>query len=440
MAVRSSFSRKVAILAGAALLGIGLAACSGGGSSSGGKVQISFLTANGQDSTKEANDFIAAFEKKYPSITVKLNQQPVGSEGDNLIKTKLSTGEMEDVFFYNTGSLLQALRPDKTLVDLTDQPWVSQVTDDFKSTVTAGNKVYGAPLGTSFAGGILYNKKVYKQLGLTVPTSWADFMANSEKIKQQDPSVAPIIQAYGDDYTAQIWLLADFANVAHQDPQWATKYTQHKVKYSQQPALAGFLHQEQVHAAGLFNKDFASITNDQALTVLADGKGAQYPILTNSVGAIAQNNPDKVNDIGYFAMPADDPANTSATIWQPNALYIPKTTEGDKLDAAKKFVEFVTSSPEACAVQNQVGVPTGPYVTNACKLTGDVPPAIQDVQKYFDQKRTAPALEFLSPIKGPSLPGITVQVGSGISTGAQGAALYDEDVKKQAQQLNLPGW
>jgi raffinose/stachyose/melibiose transport system substrate-binding protein len=31
-------------------------------------------------------------------------------------------------------------------------------------------------------------------------------------------------------------------------------------------------------------------------------------------------------------------------------------------------------------------------------------------------------------------------VGSGIRSAAEGAALYDEDVKKQALQLGLPGW
>jgi raffinose/stachyose/melibiose transport system substrate-binding protein len=69
-----------------------------------------------------------------------------------------------------------------------------------------------------------------------------------------------------------------------------------------------------------------------------------------------------------------------------------------------------------------------------------VPALITDMDKYFKSGKTAPALEFLSPIKGPNLENITVQVGSGISTAKQGAALYDQDVKKQAQQLGLMGW
>ena len=52
----------------------------------------------------------------------------------------------------------------------------------------------------------------------------------------------------------------------------------------------------------------------------------------------------------------------------------------------------------------------------------------------------APALEFLSPVKGPSLEQITVAVGTGQTSPQQGAAQYDADVTKEAKQLGLPGW
>ena len=84
---------------------------------------------------------------------------------------------------------------------------------------------------------------------------------------------------------------------------------------------------------------------------------------------------------------------------------------------------------------------TGPYLVKGCSIPADVPPVVSDLLPYFETDgATAPALEFLSPVKGPNLPQITVEVGSGIRSAADGAALYDEDVKKQAQQLALPGW
>jgi len=123
----------------------------------------------------------------------------------------------------------------------------------------------------------------------------------------------------------------------------------------------------------------------------------------------------------------------------PAGLYIPKSNT-EHLDAAKKFVAFVASTA-GCDSLNKAGGGTGPYLIKGCTLPKDVPPAVADLLPYFQQDgTTSPALEFVSPVKGPSLEQITVQVGSGISTPKDAAALYDEDVKKQAQQLGLPGW
>jgi raffinose/stachyose/melibiose transport system substrate-binding protein len=86
-----------------------------------------------------------------------------------------------------------------------------------------------------------------------------------------------------------------------------------------------------------------------------------------------------------------------------------------------------------------VGV-TGPYAVKDCTLPADVPPMVADLNAYFKSGKTAPALEFLSPVKGPSLEQITVEVGSGITSPEDGAKLYDQDVRKEAMQLGLPGW
>ena len=67
-------------------------------------------------------------------------------------------------------------------------------------------------------------------------------------------------------------------------------------------------------------------------------------------------------------------------------------------------------------------------------------PGVLDIQAYIDSNKAYPALEFVSPLKGPNLEQITVAVGSGLTSAADGAAQYDQDLEKQAKQLNLPGW
>lgn len=435
--------RVMAIAAGAALA-LSASACSvgqiGGSSGDGGEDSVTIrmlvpVSADGQTVVQEA--MIEAFTAKNPNITINLETQPGGTEGDNLTKTKLSTGEMPEVFHYNSGSLMQALSPDTQLVNLADEPWAKDITDTYRPTVSTDKGMYGAPMGTTLAGGIVYNKKVYEELGLEVPTSWADFMANNKAIKAAGK--VPIVQTFGTDWTAQIFVLADFANVLAQDPEWADEYTKNKRKYAEQPALQGWLNQEETAKAGYYNKNAASAQYDQGAELIASGEAVHWPILTNSLTLFQQNHPEAIEDLGLFAIPAKDPANTQLTMWLPNSFYIPKTAEGAKLDAAKKFVEFAMSE-EGCQIQNEKGVPTGPYAISTCELPDDVAPLLEDIQKYSDEEKTAPAAEFLSPIKGPALPNLTVEVGRGIKSGTEGAKLYDEDVKKQAQQLNLPGW
>ena len=162
MAGRRKFLTVLALVAASPLA---LGACSAGslgssepgGGDSAEATTITYLVDNGDSSVKSANLMIAAFQKDNPGITIKLDTRPGGSDGDNLVKTKLATSDMAEVFGYNNGSLFQALKPSQNLTDLSDQPWASGLQKLFTDSTTADGKLYGAPLGTAFGGGVLYN-------------------------------------------------------------------------------------------------------------------------------------------------------------------------------------------------------------------------------------------------------------------------------------------
>ena len=432
-------------LAAAALVtgAVSLSACSAGslGSSDdeSGKTTISFLTNNDPNNVKIAEAVIKAFEAENDDIDVKLDTRPGGGDGDNLVKTKLSTGEMAEVFEYNSGSLFQAIAPTTNLTPVTDEPWVGDLDETFASVVSADEQVYGAPWGSITGGGIFYNIPVYEKLGLEVPETWDEFIANNEKIKAEG-DVAPVEQTFGDTWTSQILVLANNHNVTVADPNFAEDYTANKAKFSTTPAaLAGFEHLQELNESGLLNEDYASDLFTDGLTAVATGEAAHYPMITFGIPAISGVAPDNVNDVGFFALPGDDAASNGPTLWYPSGIYVPKGVEGDKLEAAKKFQAFV-ASPAGCDAQLSAAPVAGPWAVTTCELPADVPTAVTDVQAYVEAGQSTPALEFLSPIKGPALEQILVEVGSGIRPAKDGAELYDKDVEKQAQQLGLPGW
>jgi len=415
-----------------------LTACGGSGDDAGDGGDASSLSVY-IDSTPASvelwDGLKAAYEAENPDVTIELETHPAGSEGDNLVKTRLATGEMNDLFAYNSGSLFQALKPDQNLVALDDEDWVDALDDNFVTVVSTDQGLYGVPVGASFAGAVIYNKDIYSDLGLEVPTTWDDYMANNQAIK--DAGLVAVAQSYGDTWTSQVPVLGDYYNVEATEPGWAEKYTEGKAKFADQPALAGFEHLQEVHDAGLMNEDFASATYDDAVRMLAQGEAAHYPMLTGNVAAaIGENYPDAAQALGVFPLPSDDAGTNGLTVWMPNGLYIPKSTEGAQLEAAKDFVAWM-ATPASCDVQAEVTTLGGPFVVDGCELPDDVPALVSDMQPYFDSGDTGLALEFLSPIKGPALEQITVEVGSGIRSAEEGAALYDEDVVKQAQQLGL---
>lgn len=442
--------RSIATMLSAVLLTGSLAACGNNSSGNGGtdttpegtannaaeKVEISLLVDNSQDSVNMANAYIEAFQKKNPNITVELETRPGGSEGDNIVKTRLATGDMTDVFFYNSGSLMQALSPEQNLLDLTNEAFQAGVVDSFKPTVTFNGKVYGVPTSSTTAGGWFYNKKVYAELGLKVPTTWEELIANSEKIKAA--GITPVIGTYKDTWTSQLVVLADFYNVQALEPAFADEFTAHKATFADTPAaLRGFEKLQELHDKGFMNKDLLATTYDAGLKMLAEGKGAQYPMLSFATPALAQNYPDQMDNIGFFAQPGDDAATNGLTVWMPGGGYIYK--ESKHIEEAKQFLAFVASveGTEAIAA---VSKPTGPYLIKDSSIPDDVPTLVKEMLPYFELDKTAPALEFVSPVKGPSLEQITVEVGAGIKKAGEGAAAYDKDVEKQAKQLGLEGW
>lgn len=401
------------------------------------EVTLSVLVAEGP-TTRPALEAIAkVYTERNPDVTIEIETRPGGSEGDNIVKTRLATGEMSDVFSYNSGSLFQALKPTRTLTDLSDLSSQENILDSFKSVVSADGKVYGVPLSTAMGGGIFYNRPIYEELGLSVPTTWEEFMANNAKIKEAGK--VAIAQTYKNTWTSQLFVLADYYNVQAAEPDFAVKYTNNEAKYADTPAaLRGFEHLQEAYENGYLNEDFGAATYDDGMRMVATGEAAHYPMLTFAIAAVQQNFPDNVDDLGFFAQPGDNPDANGLTVWMPNALYVP--AEAENKEVAMDFVNFVASL-EGCDIQTATVGASGPYLTQGCKVPDDVPPAIADMLPYFEEQgRTAPALEFLSPIKGPALEQITVEVGSGIRSAAEGAALYDKDVEKQAKQLGLPNW
>lgn len=399
---------------------------------------LTILADDNELTVTSLNALIDAYTAQNPDVSFDVELRPGGTDGDNIVKTRLATGDMTDIFQYNSGSLFQALNPSRTLVDLSDQPFMDNIVESFIPVVSQGDGVYGVPFGTGMGGGILYNKAIYEQLGLEVPMTWEAFVANNAAIAEA--GIVPVVGSFADTWTAQLFVLGDHYNVAQAVPGYADMYTANEIDLaSNEAALAGFEYLQQGYELGWWQETAATTTYNDALEMIATGEAAHYPMLTFALPQIAANFPDEVENIGFFAQPGSSADSNGVTFWMPAGVYIPNTTEGEKLDLALDFLGFIASE-EGARVLIEAAAPNGPYLIKGVSLPDDVLSAVNDLASYIDSGNSYPALEFLSPVKGPNLEQIAVAIATGQMTAVEGAENYAIDIQRQAQQLGLPGW
>jgi raffinose/stachyose/melibiose transport system substrate-binding protein len=224
--------------------------------------------------------------------------------------------------------------------------------------------------------------------------------------------------------------------VKAQYPNFPQDYTAGKAKYTTTPiALRSF--EKYADTRTYLNRDLNATSYNDGMELLATGKGVHWPMTTNVLTNIYDLYPDQIEDIGVFGQPGDDPNNHGLTVWAAGGLYIYKNSKN--IELAKQFTSF-TISEEGLKTSWAVLKPDGPVHVKGISLPDNVYGGVKDMMPYFNTGKTAPALEFESPVKGPILSEICVEVGSGNISPREAAVAYDADVQKQAVQLNLPGW
>ena len=98
------------------------------------------------------------------------------------------------------------------------------------------------------------------------------------------------------------------------------------------------------------------------------------------------------------------------TVWPGTAaMYIPKSVEGDKLEAAKKFIAFAATQ-QGCDAYIKGSPPQGPFLSKACKLPAEVSQVAKDTQAYFESGKASPGAGVRVAGQGPG-PGADLHPG-----------------------------
>ena len=170
---------SAAILAGIMLLGLGGCAGQGGGQQdSDGKTKVSFSYWNSEETVKP---LLKLLEEKLPDIKIEYNYVSNASYG-TAIQTKLTAGSGDDLMAFSELSTM-TLGKQGLIDDLSDR-YADKFSENGTAPYTVDGKLYAVPM-LNWYEGIFYNKKIFQEQGVSVPTTFDEFITLCETLKSK---------------------------------------------------------------------------------------------------------------------------------------------------------------------------------------------------------------------------------------------------------------
>jgi len=198
MAIPRPAVRRTLTIAAAALAIGALAACSSGGgsTSAGGSADDldAALEAGGKLTywswTPSAEAQVAAFEKAYPKVDVELVNAGTNTEEYTKLQNAIKAGSgAPDVVQIEYYALPQFALSD-ALVDLGDYG-LGDLEDQYSASTWGAVNVDGKLVGLPQDSGpmaLFYNKAVFDQYGIAVPTTWDEYVEAARQLHAADPT------------------------------------------------------------------------------------------------------------------------------------------------------------------------------------------------------------------------------------------------------------
>ncbi len=148
---------------------------------------------------------IARFEETY-GVTVDLQTLPADQYFD-VLTSGLANGTCADVFWIQSnpvGAIESMIGdPENRCIDFTGADWQNVMPESRQSACISGGKLYGLQIWNNSPEYVmLYNKTLFDELGLTVPTTYAELKDVCAKIAEK--GITPWFMAGADGWRHQL--------------------------------------------------------------------------------------------------------------------------------------------------------------------------------------------------------------------------------------------
>lgn len=331
--------------------------CGEKGSVEGGeKIKLTFLDKHPEEEYKQYFETaVADFEALHPEIDIELE-----NISDQAMKEKLSVlasgGDMPDIFFTWGGESLNRFARSGKALDLTpyidgDEEWRSGFQPSFLNSATFDGKVYAAPYRSSVLY-MLYNKQIFADNNIEIPTTWDEFLAVCQNLKEN--GVTPLAFGNSQNWYTSWWVGQLNANLV--DPETLKKdYLAETGEFTDPRYVEAVQLFLDLNDKGYLGENVNSKDYYQVREEFCAGKHAmildatsQFSFYSDAMG---------LDGYGYFKIPVvTDADGDPGTVTGGSELYA-VSANSKHPDEAVEFVKFMTSREQAIKQTKETTLP-----------------------------------------------------------------------------------
>lgn len=329
--------KAVSIALISALVGTMAAGCGSSesdGSDKSGEKKISVMASAGW--VRDIDRELAAKFEEETGIKVDIQANP-DDQYNNVLKTRLSSGEGPDIFFFESGLALEQVQPDEHALDLSEEAWVEKYPDWMIEQASYDGKVVGFTRWSRDFRAMLYNKEIFEKYNIEVPTDYASFKEACETLL--DNGITPVYFPAKEEWVCN-QVFDGAINMETKAPGTYEKLNNNETTFAESEEALKFLNNLNDSAqSGYFGENYLSDTFDQGPAALASGEYAMWFGWSTYVNDIEAAGGAPADSWGAFPCPFADDFSTVAMTGAGMTAMINKDSEN--IEECKQYFDFL---------------------------------------------------------------------------------------------------
>jgi raffinose/stachyose/melibiose transport system substrate-binding protein len=279
------------------------------------------------------------FSEENPGVTVELQSIPP-NEYEQVMATRFASGTPPDALVvFGGGSMRQNLVKEGYLADLSEEEWVSRLTDTAKENMLlGGGTLYSLPLDMSLYGFVYYNADLFEQNGIAPPDTWSGFLDAAAQLREA--GVIPLALGGKDEYP-MVFLQTSMLGTAigRDEPEFFRERFAGDTTFAESRGWNEMLDQMlALHRDGVLDPNVMGVTYEQSMQLFTQGQAGM--IIDSNVAYANIEAQQPTFEVGAvpFAFLSDDPEDLWITGVTDSAFVAP--AEGPNLEIVKDLMAF----------------------------------------------------------------------------------------------------